>query len=98
MSYDRLSEVILNFLDASLKQRTEAKAFLSRSVAGKGGDTRIALQFRSATPLPPTQRQMALYLRQHGPEQTMAMLSAFPDLAEGKMVGGLITSAWRTTT
>jgi pimeloyl-ACP methyl ester carboxylesterase len=90
-SYDRMSEVISNFLDASLKQRPEARAFLARNVDGKGPDNRIALQFRAATPAPPTQRQMAQYFRQHGPEETMAMLRAFPDLAEGKTVAGLIT-------
>lgn len=89
-SYDRLSEVIFNFLDASLKQRAGAREFLARNVDGKGPDSRVALQFRASAPIPPTQRQMAQYLRQHGPEKSMAMLRAFPDLAESRMVGGLI--------
>jgi pimeloyl-ACP methyl ester carboxylesterase len=89
-SYDRLSEVIVNFLDASLKQRPDARAFLARNVEGKGPDNRLNLQFRGPAPIPPTQRQMAQYLRQHGPEETMAMLKAFPDLARSKMIGGLI--------
>ena len=89
-SYDRLSEVILNFLDANLRQRPEAVAFLSQSVERSASDNRLHLQFKAATRAPPTQRQMALYLRQYGAEHTMAMLRAFPSAAEPKMVGGII--------
>lgn len=90
VSYDRLSEVIVNFLDASLKQRSEATEFLVRTAEGKGPDNRISLQFRSPTRLPPTQRQMAQYLRQYGPEKAVAMLSAFSNAAGGRMVGGIM--------
>lgn len=90
-SYDRLAEVILNFLDASLKQRPEARAFLSQRVEGSATDSRLHLQFKAAAPVPPTQRQMAEYLRQHGPDATLVMLGAFPDVAQSKMVGGIIT-------
>jgi pimeloyl-ACP methyl ester carboxylesterase len=86
-SYDQLSEVIFNFLDASLRQRPEARAFLSQRAA----DTRLHVQFKAAEPVPPTQRQMALYLKRYGPEKTVAMLRAFPKLAEAKLLGGLIT-------
>jgi predicted dienelactone hydrolase len=90
-SYDRLSEVILNFLDASLKQRPEARGFLSQSVERSASDSRLNLQFKAATPVPPTQRQMAVYLRQYGAEKAIAMLRAFPNLADSKMVGGIMT-------
>jgi pimeloyl-ACP methyl ester carboxylesterase len=90
-SYDRLSEVIFNFLDASLKQRPEARAFLSQSVERSASDSRLNLQFKTATPVPPTQRQMAVYLQQYGAEKAIAMLRAFPNLADSKMVGGIIT-------
>src|SRR4029077_7077841 len=40
-SYDRLAEVIFNFLDASLKQRPEARAFLSQSVDSGPSDSRL---------------------------------------------------------
>src|SRR4029453_12192558 len=90
-SYDRLSEVIFNFLDASLKQRPEARAFLSQSAERSASDSRLNLQFKAATPVPPTQRQMAVYLQQYGAEKAIAILRAFPNLAESKMVGGIIT-------
>jgi predicted dienelactone hydrolase len=90
-SYDRLAEVICNFLDASLQQRPEARAFLTRSVEQSASDNRLNLQFKDAAPVPPTQRQMAQYLRQHGADASIAMLRAFPDVAESKLVGGIIT-------
>jgi pimeloyl-ACP methyl ester carboxylesterase len=90
-SYDRLAEVVCNFLDASLQQRPEARAFLSRSVEQSASDTRLNLQFKAAAPVPPTQRQMAEYLRQHGADASIAMLGAFPDLAQSKLVGGIMT-------
>ena len=90
-SYDRLSEVVFNFLDASLKHSPEARAFLSQSVERSASDSRLHLQFKAAAPVPPTQRQMAQYLRQHGADATIAMLRAFPDgLAQSKLVGGVI--------
>ena len=90
-SYDRLAEVIFNFLDASLKQRPEARAFLSQTVERSASDSRLNLQFKAAAPVPPTQRQMAQYLRRYGAEQAIVMLRAFPNVAESKMVGGIIT-------
>jgi hypothetical protein len=89
-SYDRLSEVVLNFLEASLNQRPEARAFLSRSAGDSARDGRLRLQFKPAAPVPPTQRQMAEYLRQHGAEEARAMLRASPELAESKMVFGIV--------
>ena len=90
-SYDRLAEVICNFLDASLKQRPEARGFLSQTVERSASDSRLNLQFKAAAPVPPTQRQMAQYLRRYGAENAIAMLRAFPTLAESRMVGGIIT-------
>jgi predicted dienelactone hydrolase len=89
-SYDRLAEVIVNFLDASLKQRPEARAFLSQRVERSASDSRLNLQFKAAAPVPPTQRQMAQYLRRYGAEKAIAMLRAFPDVAESKLLGGII--------
>ena len=89
-SYDRLAEVIFNFLEASLKQRPEARALLSQSVDKSASDSRLRLQFKAAAPVPPTQRQMAQYLRQYGAAKAMAMLRAFPDVAESKMVFGIV--------
>ena len=89
-SYDRLAEVIFNFLDASLKQRPEARAFLSQGVERSAADSRLNLQFKAAAPVPPTQRQMAQYLRRYGAEQAVAMLRAFPEVAESKLFGGII--------
>jgi len=89
-SYDRLAEVIFNFLDISLKQRPEARTFLSQTANNGASDSRLQLQFKAAAPVPPTQRQMAQYLRQYGAEKAMAMLRAFPDIAESKMVFGVV--------
>lgn len=89
-SYDRLAEVIFNFLEASLKQRPEARTFLSRSVDNSASDSRLQLHFKAAAPVPPTQRQMAQYLREYGAAKAMAMLRAFPDVAESKMVFGIV--------
>lgn len=89
-SYDRLAEVICNFLDASLKQRPEARAFLSQRVEHSASDSRLHVQFKAAAPVPPTQRQMAQYLRRHGADASIAMLRAFPDVAESKLLGGII--------
>jgi pimeloyl-ACP methyl ester carboxylesterase len=86
-SYDRMSEVICNFLDASLKQRAQAKALLLRSVEEKGSDNRMSLQFRAPAPRPPNQREMAKYLRQYGPEKAAALLRAFPG---ARMTGGIM--------
>jgi pimeloyl-ACP methyl ester carboxylesterase len=89
-SYDRLAEVIFNFLDASLKQRPEARGFLSQSVERSASDSRLHLQFKAAAPVPPTQRQMAQYLQRYGAERAIAMLRAFPNVTESKMVGGIM--------
>ena len=90
-SYDRLCELVSRFLDASLKRSAQGAAFLSETVARSASDDRLKLQFRAATPVPPTQRQVAQYLQQHGAEATITMLRAFPNLAQSKMVGGIIT-------
>ena len=90
-SYDRLAEVILNFLDASLKRRPEARAFLSQTAERSASDSRLKLQIKAAAPVPPTQRQMAQYLRRYGAEKAIDMLRAFPTLTESRLVGGIIT-------
>jgi pimeloyl-ACP methyl ester carboxylesterase len=90
-SYDGLAEVVFNFLESSLRQRPEAKAFLAQRMERSTPDSRLFLQFKPAAPIPPTQRQMAQYLRQHGADESITMLRAFPDVAESKLVGGIIT-------
>jgi len=90
-SYDRLAELVSSFLDATLKQRPEARAFLSQSVARSASESRLRLQFKPAVPVPPTQRQVAQYLRLHGPEKAMTMLRAFPEAAESKMTFGIVS-------
>jgi pimeloyl-ACP methyl ester carboxylesterase len=90
-SYDRLSEVIVNFLDASLKQRPEAKTFLARNAGDTVAGQRMHLQYRAAAPSLPTQRQVAEYIRQNGASQALVMLRRFPDAAESKMVFGVVS-------
>ncbi|MEO8335740.1 MAG: hypothetical protein ABI664_12260 [bacterium] len=78
-------------MDASLKQRPEAKALLSQRAERSASDSRLHLRFKAAARIPPTQRQMALYLRQYGAAKSIAMLRDFPNVASSKMVGGIIT-------
>lgn len=90
-SYDQLCEVVANFLDATLRQQAAARTYLANISAHNGPDARLSLRLIPATPPPPTQRQMALLLQQHGAAYTIELLRAFPAIAQGKMVGGLLT-------
>ena len=86
-SYDRVCEHVLNFFDATLKQSAEARANLQSSVRGEGLDDGFKLERRPPAPLPPTIRQFAQYIRQHGAEKAAELMQAFPDAAKGRAVG-----------
>jgi acetyl esterase/lipase len=79
LSYDRVCEHILNFLDATLKQRPEAQAFLQRSLRGEGLDDQFQLKFRSPRPAPPTARQLTQLLWKSGPEKAADLLRSCRD-------------------
>jgi tetratricopeptide (TPR) repeat protein len=79
VSYDRVCEHILQFLDASLKQRTEAREFLHRSLRGEGLDEEFKLEFRSAAPAPPTARQLARFVMEHGVAKAADLLRSCRD-------------------
>src|SRR5262245_8358894 len=69
-SYDRLCRHVLLFFDAMLKQQAAAREGLQKSVRGDGLDDGFKLKFKPAAPAPPTVRQLAYHLRQHGVEKT----------------------------
>jgi pimeloyl-ACP methyl ester carboxylesterase len=90
LSYDRECEHILQFLNATLKQRAEAREFLQRSVRGEGLDEEFKLLFRPAAPVPPTARQLALVLRDQGSKKAAELLrSCKDDINVGDVLGGL---------
>jgi tetratricopeptide (TPR) repeat protein len=90
VSYDRVCEHVLRFLDATLKQRAEAREFLQRSVRGEELDEGFRLQFRRPAPEPPTARQLALLVRRHGVGKAAELLRSCRDDVEvgGDGVGG----------
>lgn len=86
-SYDRVCAHVLDFFDATLMQRAEAQAHLQRSGRGEGLDAGFKLACKPATPLPPTNRQLSLYIRQHGAEKAAELMRAFPERARGRAIG-----------
>src|SRR5262249_41803874 len=79
-SYDRLCQHIMLFFDENLKQKAEAREALQRSLRGEGLDDTFRLSFKPAAPVPPTQAQLASYLKEHGVEKTVALIRSIPNL------------------
>src|SRR5262249_47725126 len=77
-SYDRLCAHVLQFFDATLKQRAEARESLARSVRGEGLDEGFKLQFKPPAPVPSTQWQLAQYVQKHGVEKAAELVRSFP--------------------
>src|SRR5262245_29188705 len=77
-SYDRLCRHVLLFFDATLKQQAAAREGLQKSVRGDGLDDGFKLKFKPAAPAPPTVRQLAYHLRQHGVEKTVELARSIP--------------------
>src|SRR5262249_28173518 len=73
-SDERVCEHVLQFLNASLKRQPEARAFLQRGLRGEGLDEGFTMQFRPPSPAPPTARQLAAYIRQHGIEKALELI------------------------
>jgi hypothetical protein len=86
-AYDRICRHILLFFDATLKQQAAARDALDRSVRGEGLDDGFKLTFKPAAPAPPTIRQIAVYLKQHGLDKTVAMLRSIPDARPIRVAG-----------
>jgi hypothetical protein len=78
-SYDRLCRHILLFFDATLKQNADARESLEKSVRGEGLSDGFKLRFKPAAPAPPTQAQIASYLKEHGVEKTVAFIQSIPN-------------------
>ncbi len=84
-SYDRVCEHILKFLDATLKERSEAQQSLQQSLRGKGLNEEFKLQFRAPAPVPPTARQLAMLIERQGVEKATELIRTCRDDIE---VGG----------
>src|SRR5262249_36156362 len=85
--YDRICRHILYFFDATLKQQAAAREALLRSVRREGLDAGFKLRSRPAPQIPPTTRQLAVYLQQHGVEKTVAFIRTVPDYPIDRLVG-----------
>jgi len=90
VSYERVCEHVLQFLDATLKQRAEAREFLQKSLRGEGLDEEFTLRFRPPNSAPPTARQLVLLIRRHGTEKAAQLLRSCRDTVE---VGGVAGEA-----
>jgi tetratricopeptide (TPR) repeat protein len=78
-SYDRICQHVLYFFGAKLKQQAAARESLQNSIRGEGLDDGFRLTFKPAAPVPPTNRQLADYLKKHGAEKTMALIQSIPN-------------------
>jgi tetratricopeptide (TPR) repeat protein len=90
-SYDRLCRHVLLFFDAMLKQQVAAREGLQESVRGDGLDDGFKLKFKPATPAPPTVRQLAKHLKQHGVEKTLELVRSIPDTRPNWVAGAAST-------
>jgi hypothetical protein len=87
-SYDRLCRHVLLFFDATLKQQAAARASLEKSGRGEGLDDGFKLRFKPAAPVPPTNRQVADYLKRHGVEKTLALVRSKADRPTSRLAAG----------
>src|SRR5262245_4719155 len=78
-NYDRICQHIRLFFDATLKQQAVARESLEKSVRRGGLDDGFRLTFKPAAPVPPTQAQVASFLKEHGVEKTVAFIRSIPD-------------------
>jgi hypothetical protein len=74
-NYDRICRHILLFFDATLKQQADPREALQKSIRGEGLDDGFRLTFKPAASVPPTHRQLAVYLKEHGVEKTLKLAS-----------------------
>jgi hypothetical protein len=86
-NYDRMCGHILLFFDATLKQRAVARESLEKSVRGDGLDETFRLTFKPAAPVPPTNGQIASYLKQHGLEKTLELIRSIPSFRPIRVAG-----------
>jgi hypothetical protein len=87
-SYDRLCRHVLLFFDATLKQQAAARASLQKSVRGEGLDDEFKLRFKPAGPVPPTNPQVAVYLKRHGVKKTLALVRSLTDRPTDRLAAG----------
>jgi tetratricopeptide (TPR) repeat protein len=84
-SYDRICQHVLYFFDATLKQQAAAREALQKSARGEGLDDGFRLRFKPAAPVPPTNRQLADYLKKHGVEKTVALIRSIPNMPKRRV-------------
>jgi tetratricopeptide (TPR) repeat protein len=90
-NYDRICRHILLFFDATLKQQAAAREALQKSVRGEGLDDGFKLTFKPAALAPPTVRQLADYLKQHGVEKTLELARSIPGTRPNWVAGAANT-------
>jgi hypothetical protein len=90
-SYDRLCRHVLLFFDATLKQQAAAHEALEKSVRGEGLDDGFRLKCKPAAPAPPTQAQLASYLKEHGVEKTLELVRSIPGTRPNWVAGAAST-------
>jgi hypothetical protein len=84
-SYDRICRHILLFYDATLKRQAAARESLEKSARGEGLDDGFKLRFKPAVPVPPTNGQIAAYLKEHGLEKTLELVRSSTNLPIGRL-------------
>jgi hypothetical protein len=84
-SYDRICRHILLFYDATLKRQVAARESLEKSARGEGLDDGFRLKFKPAAPIPPTNGQIANYLKEHGLEKTLELVRSSTDRPTGRL-------------
>jgi hypothetical protein len=87
-NYDRICRHILLFYDATLKRQVAAREALQKSVRGEGLDDGFKLTFKPAAPVPPTNAQIAKYLKQHGIEKTVEWIRSIPEVRPERVTVG----------
>jgi pimeloyl-ACP methyl ester carboxylesterase len=87
-SYDRICRHILLFFDAILKRQAAARESLEKSARGEGLDDGFRLKFRPAAPVPPTNGQIAAYLKEHGLEKTLELVRSSTILPTRRLAAG----------
>lgn len=90
LGYDRVCEHVRRFLDATLKDRSDGRDFLARSVAGEGLDAAFTLRYQAAVPAPPTARQLFALIRRDGLDKAMGIIRSAREDVEvgGDGIGG----------
>jgi hypothetical protein len=100
LSYQRVCEHILLFLDAYLNQSTGAHDSLRHSLKDQGPDGQFVLRFKAPDPLPPTARQLVQVIEQRGMPGAAALLRSIrPEIGDSMLAraGTVLMEEGRTS-